>query len=156
MRQESATVTFDAMVAARTTNLRQMLQAATRRLNIQIAGTLQQRGYTDITATHTMLLSNMTLVHDTVTSISQRANVSAQAVGRLVRELQDRGYMHTVVDGEDARRRPIALTHKGRKLMEASFAILADCEERLVSKVGAESVDVLRQCLESVVNDPAS
>jgi DNA-binding MarR family transcriptional regulator len=153
MRQGHAAGTFEATVAARATNLRQMLQAATRRLNSHIAESLRARGYTDITATHTMLLSNMTLIDDTVTSVSQRASVSAQAVGRLVRELEERGYMRTSADGHDARRRPILLTPKGRKLMEASFAILAEIEAHLERKVGAESVDILKRCLVDVAAD---
>jgi MarR family transcriptional regulator, temperature-dependent positive regulator of motility len=153
MRQDPTTDMFDALVAARAMNLRQLLQAATRRLNAQIAESLRSHGYSDITATHTMLLSNMTLEDDTVTSISQRASVSAQAVGRLVKELEERGYLRTTADDNDARRRPILLTLRGRKLMEASFAILGDIEEQLTSKVGARSIVTLRQCLLNVAAD---
>jgi DNA-binding MarR family transcriptional regulator len=153
MRQVPAADPFDDMVAARTMNLRQLLQAATRRLNSHIAETLRRRGYSDITATHTMLLSNMTLEDDTVTSISLRASVSPQAVGRLVKDLEERGYLRTGADDSDARRRPILLTLKGRKLMEASFTILADIEEKLSDRVGATSVDELRRCLLNVAAD---
>jgi MarR family transcriptional regulator, temperature-dependent positive regulator of motility len=153
MRQEPTSEMFDAMVAARAMNLRQLLQAATRRLNAQIAEILRRHGYRDITATHTVLLSNMTLEDDTVTSISQRASVSAQAVGRLVKELEERGYLRTAADDNDARRRPILLTLRGRKLMGASFAILGDIEKQLASKVGAKSVDTLRRCLLRVAAD---
>jgi DNA-binding MarR family transcriptional regulator len=150
MRQVPVADPFDGMVAARAMNLRQLLQAATRRLNSHIAETLRRRGYSDITATHAMLLSNMTLQDDTVTSISLRASVSPQAVGRLVKELEQHGYLRTGADESDARRRLIHLTVKGRKLMEASFAILADIEQQLSDRVGAISVDTLRQCLLSV------
>ncbi len=64
--------------------------------------------------------------------------------------------MRTASDGHDARRRPIRVTVKGRKLMEASFAVLADIEEQLVTGVGAESVDILRQCLVNLAADRSS
>ena len=153
MRQAATTDIFDVMVSARAMNLRQLLQAATRRLNAHIAETLRSRGFSDVTATHTMLLSNMTLEDDTVTSISQRASVSAQAVGRLVKELERCGYLRSAADENDARRRPILLTLRGRKLMEASFAILGNVEEQLAHKVGAKSVDALRRCLFNIAAD---
>jgi DNA-binding MarR family transcriptional regulator len=95
----------------------------------------------------------MTLEDDTVTSVSLRASVSPQAVGRLVKQLEKRGYVRTSADDSDARRRPIRLTLKGRKLMEASFRILADIEQQLSDRVGATSVDELRRCLLNVAAD---
>jgi DNA-binding MarR family transcriptional regulator len=153
MRQDPTADSFDAMVAARATNLRQLLQAAIRRLNVQIANALRSDGYADITATHTMLLSNMTLKDDTVTSIAHRASVSAQAVGRLVRELEERGYLRTAADVNDARRRPIVLTARGRKLMQASFKILAEIENRLGDQVDDGAIDILRHCLFHIASD---
>ncbi len=153
MRQGPTTEIFNALVAARARNLRQLLQAATRRINARIADSLRDHGYGDITATHTMLLSNMTLEDDTVTSISQRASVSAQAVGRLVRELEESGYLRTTTDGIDARRRLIVLTAKGRKLMETSFTTLGDFEHQLTAKVGAKAIDSLRRCLQQIAAD---
>jgi DNA-binding MarR family transcriptional regulator len=153
MRQDPTLEMFDAMVLARAGNLRQLLQAATRRLNARIADSLRGHGYDDITATHTMLLSNMTLEGDTVTSISQRASVSAQAVGRLVRELEERGYLRTTADDNDARRRLIVLTAKGRKLMGTSFTTLGDFEHQLAGKVGTKAIDTLRKCLQTIAAD---
>ena len=153
MCQDPTAGSFDAMVAARPTNLRQLLQAAIRRLNVQIAKALQSDGYADITATHTMLLSNMTLKDDTVTSIAHRASVSAQAVGRLVSELEERGYLQTAADDNDARRRPIVLTPRGRKLMQASFKVLAEIENRLGDQVDDGAIDILRRCLFYIASD---
>jgi DNA-binding MarR family transcriptional regulator len=150
MRQDCVPDSFATMVAGRPTNLRQLLQAANRRLNTRIADSLRSRGFIEITATHTMLLSNMTLENDTVTSIARRASVSAQAVGRLVRELEEYGYLRTLVDKRDARSRLIALTAKGRKLMGTSFATLGDIEQELTSTLGTRAMDQLRRSLREI------
>jgi DNA-binding MarR family transcriptional regulator len=150
MRQDCVPDSFATMVAGRPTNLRQLLQAANRRLNTRIADSLRSHGFIEITATHTMLLSNMTLENDTVTSIARRASVSAQAVGRLVRELEEYGYLRTLVDKRDARSRLIALTAKGRKLMGTSFATLGDIEQELTSTLGTRAMDQLRRSLREI------
>jgi len=150
MCQDAADKSFEVAIGVRSANLRQLLQAATRRLNGHIADSLRRKGYIDITATHTMLLSNMTLENDTVTSIAQRASITVQAAGRLVKDLEGRTYLKTHVDDRDARRRHIKLTSKGRKLMQASFSILADAEERLLSEVGIDDLQAFRRCLSAV------
>ena len=53
--------------------------------------------------------------------------------------------------GEDARRKPVILTQRGRAAVEASVAIQHDIEERWVGVVGPQRMQTLRSTLRQAV-----
>ena len=119
-------------------NFRQLLLRSARLVNRHVVEGLHARGYTDLRATHTTLLSNMDLAGSTVTAAADRAGITKQAMGRLASELEGAGYIRVEVDPEDGRARVLRLTDLGERLMLDSLDVMADLERRYADAIGQD------------------
>ncbi|MEO5757542.1 MAG: MarR family transcriptional regulator [Mesorhizobium sp.] len=122
--------------SARSQNMRQLLLRASRLVNRHVVEALRARGYGDLRATHTTLLSNIDLAGSTVTEAADRAGVTKQAMGRLAAELEGAGYITVQSNPEDARVRILCLTEKGMRLMLDSLDVMDNLELRYAHIVG--------------------
>ncbi len=120
----------------RARNLRQLLLRASRIVNRHVVQGLQARGYTELRATHTTLLSNMDLAGSTVTEVAERAGITKQAMGRLAAQLESLGYVYVTGDPDDARVKLLRLTDKGERLMFDSFEVMSRLEKRYATRMG--------------------
>lgn len=127
---------FATAEARRARNLRQLLLRASRIVNRQVVQGLHARGYTDLSATHTTLLSNMDLAGSTVTDVAERAGITKQAMGRLAAQLESAGYIRITGDPADGRVKLLRLTDKGERLMFESFGVMSGLEKRYAALMG--------------------
>jgi DNA-binding MarR family transcriptional regulator len=135
----------------RARNLRQLLLRASRIVNRHVVEELQMRGYADLRATHTTLLSNIDLAGSTVTEAAERAGITKQAMGRLASELQAAGYIRVADDPDDARVKALRLTASGRRLMLESFDVMARLEARYATALGQARFTTLLRALQAFV-----
>jgi DNA-binding MarR family transcriptional regulator len=73
-----------------------------------------------------------------VGEIAENLGVTSQAVSKSVRELEALGYLDRSSDPADGRVRRVALTDKGRSLLDASRASRAALNAELAEALGAE------------------
>lgn len=121
--------------------MRQLLLRASRVVNRHVVESLQARGYTELSSTHTTLLSNMPLAGGTVSQAADSAGITKQAMGRLAADLEKAGYIEVTSDPADARVRRLKLTSIGSKLMMDSLDIMADLERRYAQLIGPETLN---------------
>ena len=127
--------------------MRQLLLHASRIVNRHVVDGLRAKGYADLRATHTALLSNMDLAGSTVTVTAARAGITKQAMGRLASELAAAGYLLVQSDPHDARVRLLRLTDAGQRRMRDSFEIMGDLEHRYGQSIGEERLAGVLQTL---------
>ena len=87
---------------------------------------LHAAGYADITAAHQSVFENIDPDGTRLTVLADRAGITHQSMGELVRALERDGYLERRSDPSDRRARVIVLTKKGRDLVRVAIAESAD------------------------------
>jgi DNA-binding MarR family transcriptional regulator len=86
-----------------------------------------------------------------VGEIAANLGVTSQAVSKTVRELEGLGYVERGSDPGDARVRRVALTERGRAVLEAGRAARAQLNRELAEALGAERVAAAAATLRAAV-----
>ncbi|MER5419007.1 MarR family winged helix-turn-helix transcriptional regulator [Streptosporangium roseum] len=86
-----------------------------------------------------------------LTALAERSGLTKQALGELVGDLEDHGYLERIADEADRRAKIIRLTGQGRMAQAAAARILADVEQRWSRLIGRDQVAMMRRTLEQIV-----
>jgi DNA-binding MarR family transcriptional regulator len=82
-----------------------------------------------------------------LTTIAARANITPQAVGELVDDLERLGYVVRQPDPDDRRAKRIVLTHRGRECVAAAFEVIGALETELEDVLGSAELAQLHDML---------
>lgn len=82
-----------------------------------------------------------------LTDLARRANITPQAMGELVDELQELGYVTREPDPTDRRAKLIVLTPKGSAAIEAGKETIVGLETRITEILGEKGHETLREML---------
>jgi DNA-binding MarR family transcriptional regulator len=85
-----------------------------------------------------------------LSTIAARANITPQAVGELVDELERLGYVVRQPDPEDRRAKRIVLTGRGRESVVAALDTIAVLEAELEDLLGADKLAELHDSLSRI------
>jgi DNA-binding MarR family transcriptional regulator len=88
-----------------------------------------------------------------LTDLARRANMSPQAMGELVDELEEMKYVVRRPDPTDRRAKLITLTRKGHACIAAGSATIDGIEQRLSDLLGERGHRQLRSLLTKVLDD---
>lgn len=86
-----------------------------------------------------------------LTTLAARADITPQAMGELVDDLEQLGYVLRRPDPEDRRAKRILLTPRGLACVAAAMRIIAGIEADLESLLGAAGLAALRDALSRIV-----
>jgi DNA-binding MarR family transcriptional regulator len=137
----------------RSLNLRQLLTRSTRAVNERIVAALRARGFPDARVAHAAVLANLELCGSTVTEIASRALLPKQAISKMVLELEEFGYLERSRHDTDGRAVVVRFTRKGRKLMTATFDVIASIEDAAQARLGPRRYSSLRLSLLLLLED---
>jgi DNA-binding MarR family transcriptional regulator len=112
---------------------------------------LADEGYEGIRYVHGAVFRFVDADGSRLTTLAERSGLTKQAVGELVNELEERGYVERVTDPDDRRAKIIRLTARGKMAQTAAGRILMDVEQRWSRRLGRDRIDALRQTLEEVL-----
>jgi DNA-binding MarR family transcriptional regulator len=90
--------------------LRQPLRALLAELNEGMVAA----GYADLRPAHSAVFMNLDAQGTRITDLAERAQMTKQSMGALVRYLEQRGYVSTAPHPRDARAKVVRLTKKGK------------------------------------------
>lgn len=82
-----------------------------------------------------------------LTDLARRANMTPQAMGELVDELQELGYLTREPDPTDRRAKLIVPTPRGRAAIEAGKQTIVGLETRITEILGEKGHETLREML---------
>jgi DNA-binding MarR family transcriptional regulator len=85
-----------------------------------------------------------------ITDIARAQDVSKNAVGQLVSELEELGYVERVPDPADGRAKIVRYTDRGRALIADAAAIAEELDARIESIIGPERLAELRTTLADI------
>ncbi|MCZ6829858.1 MAG: MarR family transcriptional regulator [Gammaproteobacteria bacterium] len=113
---------------------------------------LQRRGHPLVRPSHSSVFSNLGLGAVRVTELAERALVTQQAMGKILKELERIGYIVRDIDGSDRRAKKIRLTERGVQLVKDSMEIVAEVRQHYAKQVGAAELDDLEAQLARCVS----
>ena len=102
-----------------------------------------------LSASHIHITRHLARTGSRLTDLAQRANISKQAMGKLVEQCEAWGLVTRLPDARDARARRIEFTPTGLTWLQAFEQAVAQAEAELRAAVGAEVAVVIAIGLEA-------
>lgn len=140
-------------IAARlSNNLSRLLREFSRDFERRVDRGLSARGYADIRPSHSTVFANLGTGAVRVTELAERAQVTQQAMGKMLKELERMGYVTRDVDSGDKRAKAIRLTPLGEQLAADIVAVVADTRRDYAEKIGHYELENLEASLRHALN----
>ncbi|MEM9189277.1 MAG: MarR family transcriptional regulator [Myxococcota bacterium] len=134
--------------AFRRTHLGRALARARWTFDAQFADRIRDAGFEDFRPSDVEIIARLPVPDGArITELADRAQISKQAVGKLVRGLEARGYVLRRPDPEDGRAQRIVLSKRGRSLLAAARSVIAEIEEEWAAVLSAAGLTRLRRAL---------
>lgn len=112
---------------------------------------MHARGFAGIRLVHIALIRNVDEGGTRINEIARRAGMTKQATGQLVTEVAELGFIRVVPDPTDGRAKIAEYTAKGKRLLRAIVASIAETEERCAATVGRDEVAHLKEVLTALL-----
>ena len=132
-------------------NLSRLLREFSRDFERRIWRALEARGYPDIRPSHSAVFANLGLGAVRVTELAERAQVTQQAMGKMLKELERMGYVAREVDSGDKRAKEIRLTERGIRLAADSLQVMEEVRRYYAGKIGEQELADLETSLRDAV-----
>jgi DNA-binding MarR family transcriptional regulator len=130
------------------------LARLTLQLNRQFSAMAAQRyaalGYTGLTPVHTFLMANLDIKGTRIVTIAERMGTTKQFTGRLVQELESKGYLQVTPDAKDRRATVVKATDAGWHFFADACAIKNEIEAEYTALVGADQMTIFAAVLEKL------
>ena len=115
-------------------------------LSRQVAEGAARAGH-PVKPSHSAVFGQMTAEGSRLTELARGANMTPQAMGELVDELEGLGYLVRRPDPTDRRAKLIMLTESGQECVAAGVETIGDIERRINQALGARGHRQLRRML---------
>lgn len=128
-----------ALAEARQQHIGRLLLQASRAFNARAIGSLQARGHADLSMVHANLLPHLDVAEGTrMTVLAERAGITKQAVGQLVADLEQAGYVERQPDPQDRRAQRICFTQRGQAYLLDALAVKHQIEAEYRALLGGD------------------
>jgi len=134
------------------TNTIAMLGRAYSLLGFQIVNGVVGSGYPQ-KPSHSAVFGQIRPEGSRLTDLARGANMTPQAMGELVDELEQLEYVRRRPDPTDRRAKLIVLTARGRAATDAGITTIRGIEERIESKLGRRGHATLRRLLTKLLDE---
>jgi len=101
---------------------------------------------------HSAVFAQITPAGSRLTELARGANMTPQAMGELVDELEQLGYVERRPDPTDRRAKLIVLTSRGHECIAAGIATIQGIEERIDQILGPRGHAQLRRLLHALLS----
>ena len=108
---------------------------------------LAAAGHPALRPAHGYALNAISTGTDSASALAPRLGMTKQGAAKLLQALTAEGYVEQLAAADDARRRPYALTARGRAAVAASVAIQHRIEARWAQALGQQRLRTMRTAL---------
>lgn len=151
-REAEARVGADRVGEWRQQHVGRLFLRASRSFAALATRKLKERGHEGLGMAHTALLPHLDAEGGTrATELAERAGMTKQAAGRVVRDLERMGYVKRTTDPEDARATLVAFTDEGWRFLEDAYHVKREIEAEYAAVLGEERMGLLRSALEDLL-----
>lgn len=110
----------------------------------------KQPGFEGVRSAHLGIMPHLDLEGTRLVELARRMEVSKQAVGQLVDDLEELGLVAREPDPEDRRAKKVMFTDAGRDALLVGLGALERVGERLSEALGTKRVEALVEGLEQL------
>lgn len=117
---------------------------------------LEARGHPGVRPVHEFALRAIDGGAETASELGRRLDVTKQAAAKTIAALEDMGYVGRDPDPDDARRKRLQVTPRGREMVAVGGALFDDVWDRWAERIGAPELEQLQTRLATLVpgDDP--
>lgn len=139
--------TDEDLQARRVASLGRLLGLSWAAFERQVVERVREGGFPEFRPPHASLTRSMSLEGTRLTVLAERAGVTKQAMGQLVKEAARRGWVRVKADPSDGRAKIVVYTKKGRELAACIVGAAEGVEAELREAVGERRAGALRNAL---------
>lgn len=127
-----------------------LLRIPFQAINSRIVAALSNAGHPDLRPSHFSVFQHLDAQGARVTTLAERAQMTKQAMGELVTDLERRGYVARIPDPSDRRAKLIVRTDRGWDVETIARATVRAVEAEWEAEVGSSRMRQFRQTLEQI------
>lgn len=131
----------------------QLLFKCARLLNEQAIARFAQRSNRDVRVAHTALFPHIDLEGTRLTELARRMDMTKQAAGQLVDELERMGMLERAPDPSDGRAKLIRFTDAGRRSLFDGLEVLGEFQCELTDALGERTMQQLHRALTRLLEE---
>ena len=135
-------------------HLGRLLLHALRRVQATSLSKLHGRGHPAVRTGHIPVFSGVASGIPRITDLAAAAGMTRQMMGRLVRELEGEGYLHSRPDPRDQRAMVVELTPRGFAFCDDAQAVMTELEAEYADLLGHDGLTDLRATLLRLAAEP--
>lgn len=122
-----------------------------RQFNEWAEDRLQQRGHSDFKMVYMPVIMNISSDGTSNGELAAHCRVSKQAMSKLAKELQDRGYIRTKTDPDDKRSTIFMLTERGKSLVIGALECVGEITSDYRRLVGVKDFEQATAVLNKIL-----
>ena len=122
-----------------------LLLDAFRAFESELAQSLEIKGFSDVTTGNFNVLRHLNPEGMRLSELAKDARISKQAIGKMISELEHKGYVELIPDEFDGRAKSVRFTVKGHNLIKRAIAIVSEMENQYQSLLGKCEYNIFRQ-----------
>ncbi|WP_229321386.1 MarR family winged helix-turn-helix transcriptional regulator [Larkinella knui] len=132
---------FQLFYAIRERSLGRVMSKLKRFLGRHAEQRLSELGFTNFKASYIAFLGNLEEHGTTNNELAKRAGVTKQAMSKVVKLLEDDGYIYTVKNERDSRSSQIFINERGKQLLVAVHTCMEELRAKFHAIAGYEQVE---------------
>lgn len=106
------------------------------------------RGYPEIKSAHNSVFGTLLEGGSRATDMAERAGITRQSMGEVIRELVGLGILEMKPDPDDRRAKLVTYTAYGRECARAGYQHIVDLEREFAEEFGEQDYEIVRKALE--------
>lgn len=127
-----------------------LLLKAFRAFEDELAQILVSKGFPDVTTGNFNILRHLNPEGMHLSELAKDAQISKQAIGKMIKELEHKAYVEVIPDENDARAKYVRFTKKGQRLIELAVGVVTEMEHGYQALLGKKNYHTLRQSVSRV------
>lgn len=110
-------------------------------------------GFDDVLRSHGAVLRHLDGSGASISELSQRAGITKQTIGKIVRQLEKLGYLSVVTGSEDRRSRIVRFSLRGERLVSVSNRVVDDIRKQYRQRLGEPVFATLYRHLDAITRE---
>lgn len=145
------TFDFQRYYAIRDRSMGRLMWRLKRYMHDFVAPRLEQNGFQDFQMSYLSVLGNLNETGVTTTELARRTGVTKQAMSKVVKLLEEQGYIYTQAHEKDARSSVILLSQRGMELLISIYHAMNELKSRFAQIIGDDEMERLANTMHQLV-----
>jgi len=128
-----------------------LLGQVSQAFRVEGTARLRLKGHEGLSEAHTLLLANLDVEGTRINVVAERLEITKQAAGQLVGDLEQKGYIAREPDPDDKRATRITFTEQGWQFLIDAAEVKREVEAEYTQILGEQGLATLYQLLRELL-----